>query len=244
MPSPPRQTVPQTVPQTVAQPAAPDDAVSLTVHSMPAADAALQDQRTRQGRWKMMLVLAMCAAPVLASYFTYYVIRPQGRTNYSQLIQPTKPLPASLALRELNGQTVAPDSLRRQWLLLTLGPAACDAACEQRLLVQRQLHQMLGREKDRLEKIWLVVDDGQPAEALLKGVQSGAEGARVLRAPRAELERWLEPAPGQALEDHFYIVDPMGEWMMRSPAKPEAQRLKRDLDKLLRASSFWDSAGR
>jgi hypothetical protein len=40
------------------------------------------------------------------------------------------------------------------------------------------------------------------------------------------------------------VVDPMGEWMMRAPVNPDPQKLKRDLEKLLRASSSWDVAGR
>jgi hypothetical protein len=222
----------------------PDDPVGLTVHSMPAADSALVAQRTRTGRWKMMMVLLMCAAPVIASYFTYYVIRPQGRTNYSELILPSRTLPPTMNLRDMAGQPVDPATLRRQWLLVTVADATCAADCEKRLYLQHQLHQMLGREKDRLDKVWLVLDDGAPKPELLKAVQGEPAAARVLRAPRADVERWLQPAAGQALEAHFYIVDPQGEWMMRAPVNPEAQRLKRDLERLLRASSFWDTAGR
>ena len=42
----------------------------------------------------------------------------------------------------------------------------------------------------------------------------------------------------------MYIVDPMGDWMMRVPANPDPARLKRDLEKLLRASAGWDRPGR
>jgi hypothetical protein len=66
----------------------------------------------------------------------------------------------------------------------------------------------------------------------------------VLRADRAALAGWLAPAPGHALEDHLYIVDPRGDWMMRAPAKADPAKLKRDLDRLLRASAGWDRAGR
>src|SRR5215510_11642002 len=81
----------------------------LTVHSMPAADPVTQ--RTRVGRWKMFAVLAVCAAPVVASYFTYFVIRPEGRTNYSTLIEPTKAMP-DLPLRALDGTPVPSASLK------------------------------------------------------------------------------------------------------------------------------------
>jgi hypothetical protein len=66
----------------------------------------------------------------------------------------------------------------------------------------------------------------------------------VLRVPRDALAAWLQPEAGRALEDHLYLVDPMGEWMLRMPADPDPARAKRDLDRLLRASSSWDLPGR
>ena len=66
----------------------------------------------------------------------------------------------------------------------------------------------------------------------------------MLRVPRATVAAWLKPAPGQALEDHLYIVDPLGEWMMRAPANADPSKLKRDITRLLRASGGWDQAGR
>ena len=191
----------------------------------------------------MLLVLLACAAPVLASYFTYYVIRPEGRTNYSTLIDPTRPLPADLGLRALDGGAVDPAGLKGQWLTLIVSDAACDAACERRVYLQRQLREMLGKERDRLDRLWLVTGDGQPAEAL-RNAAGSTGGLSILRADRERLAAWLVPEAGHALEDHVYIVDPMGRWMMRAPVDPEPARLKRDLDRLLRASSFWDRAGR
>ena len=136
-----------------------------------------------------------------------------------------------------------PASLRGQWLLVVVGSGACDAACEQRLYLQRQLREMLGRERDRVDKVWLVTDDASPRPELQAALASG-DPVRVLRVPATELARWLEPAPGQAPHDHLYIVDPMGMWMMRMPPAPEPSRVKRDLERLLRASSSWDHAGR
>jgi hypothetical protein len=71
--------------------------------------------------------------------------------------------------------------------------------------------------------------------------------AQALRIDAAVLRGWLSPAPGQALQDHLYVVDPMGNWMMRFPAHMDvnsASKAKRDLERLLRASASWDQAGR
>jgi len=222
-----------------------DHPLGLTVYDLPEPQAVAQadEQRTSQGRWRMLMVLLVCAAPVIASYFTYYVIRPEGRSNYGTLMQPTRTMPDSLALRTLDGQSVEARSLRNQWLLVVVGSGACDPACLERLYMQRQLRQMVGRERDRLDKVWLIVDEA-PVPAELKTYLTGPEPVQVLRVPQAQLAAWLQPASGQALQDHLYVVDPMGEWMMRFPPQPEPAKVKRDLERLLRASSFWDQPGR
>lgn len=226
----------------VAPPENPDP-VALTVHSMPPPDALALERRTRMGRLKMLLVLAVCAAPVIASYLMYYVVPPSGRTNYSELIQPTRAIPAALPLHTLQGQAQAATSLHGQWLLIAVGPSACIEACEQRLYMQRQLRQMLGRDRDRLDKVWFVTDELPVKPELLTAIGS-VEPVTILRAGREALAAWLQPAPGQALEDHLYIVDPMGEWMMRAPANADPTRLKKDLERLMRGSVGWDKAGR
>jgi hypothetical protein len=218
------------------------EAVGLTVHSMPAPELQSDARRTRVGRIKMLLVLLVCAAPVVASYFSYFVLRPQARSNYSSLILPTRSLPA-LPLRTLGGKPVEAASLRGQWLLLAVGPAGCDQPCQKRLYMQRQLREMLGRERDRIDKIWLVTDTAEPASALRAALDADPT-LQVLRVPSEALAAWLQPEAGHALEDHLYLVDPMGEWMMRVPADPDPARVKRDLDRLLRAASSWDLPGR
>lgn len=195
------------------------------------------------GRWKMLAILAVCAAPVVASYLSYFVIRPEGRSNYALLIEPARALPAALPLIDERGQRVAAASLHGQWLLVVAGPAACDTVCEKLLYTQRQLREMTGRERDRIDKLWLVTDDA-PLRAELRSALDRAPATRVLRVPHAALVEWLEPAAGESLASHLYIVDPMGQWMMRAPVSPEPAKLKRDVERLLRASSSWDRPGR
>lgn len=191
----------------------------------------------------MLLVLLVCALPVIASYLTYYVIRPEGRTNYGELIQPQRPMPADLALTDLQGRVVAAQSLRGQWLLLVVAGGACDEACERQLWLQRQLREAVGRDKDRVDKVWLIPDSGTPSVRTLQAIEAGTP-ALVLRVPEAALRRWLEPGGERRPEPHLYIVDPLANLMMRTPANPEPARLKRDLEKLLRASAGWDTPGR
>ena len=216
--------------------------LGLSVHGLPAAGPAMQAQRTRSGRWQMIAVLLVCAAPVIASYFTYYVIRPEGRRNFGELIQPQRALPEVQA-RTLDGAAVPLAALNGQWLLVSVAGGQCNAACEEHLYLQRQLRESLGREKDRLDWVWLINDASAPPAALAPAMAQG----QVLRVDPQALAGWLEPAPGQRIEDHLYLVDPLGHWMMRMPAsldKSSATKAKRDLDRLLRAAASWDTAGR
>ncbi|MCX8519914.1 MAG: hypothetical protein ORN28_00070 [Rhodoferax sp.] len=222
-----------------------DQALGLTVHSMPTAEQIAADPaaRTRLGRWKMALVLLICAAPVLASYFAYYVVRPEGRRNYGALIEPQRPIPPDLHGSTLDGRPVQLGSLKNQWLLISVAGAACNAQCTQHLYFQRQLREGLGKNKDRLDWVWLVDDDAPVQDAL----QPALRDATVIRIARDSLAQWLTPQAGHALPDHLYVVDPMGNWMMRfAPGinLQTAPKIKKDLDRLMRGSEGWDTAGR
>ena len=217
--------------------------VSFTVHSQPVPVLPDDTRRTWRGRWKMLAVLAVCAAPVVASYIAYFVVRPAGGgTNYGELVTP-RPVPKDLSLRTLDGTAVAPASLRGQWIMVVVGEAACDATCENQLYLQRQLRETLGRDAERVDKLWLVTDDAAPRPEVLAAI-GGGDPATVLRVDPAELSRWIEPAAGHTLAQHLHIIDPMGNWMMREPARPDASKVKRDLQRLLRASASWDEPGR
>jgi hypothetical protein len=225
-----------------------DEPLGLTVHSLPSArDAVDADgRRTRAGRLKMLGVLAVCAAPVIASYFTYYIVRPEGRRNFGELIEPQRPLP-QLNASALDGKQMPLPALGGQWLLVSVAGGACDAACEKNLYLQRQLRESLGKDKARLDWVWLVDDNAPVRPSLLPALAQ----ATVLRVDPKQLAQWLAPAPGRQLGEHLYLVDPMGHWMMRFPAPGAdqvdtvtAKNIKRDLERLLRASASWDRPGR
>jgi len=63
----------------------------------------------------------------------------------------------------------------------------------------------------------------------------------------AVLDNWLPVPAGNVQQDFIYVVDPMGNTMMRFPSRLDsaaAAKAKRDMEHLLRASLTWDSPGR
>jgi hypothetical protein len=209
-----------------------DAPLTMTVHGLPTPGAPAE-QRQVSGRLKMIAVLLVCAAPVIASYFTFYVVRPAAQSNYGVLINPQPAIP-DLQVTALDGSSSNLRALKNQWLLVSVASGACDAACEKHVYLQRQLRESLGRDKDRLDRVWLITDAAPVAPALLEQVNTASQGAYALRAPQDALAQWLQPQAGKKLSDHLYLV----------PADVEAAKAKRDIERLLRAANSWDRPGR
>jgi hypothetical protein len=224
----------------------PSHPLEMTVHSMPHSESTPSNayiaERTKKGRWKMLLVLLLCASPVIASYVTYYFIRPEGRRNFGELINPQRVVP-NLNANSQSGASVNLQTLTGQWLLVSVSGGACDAVCQKHLYLQRQMRESLGKEKDRLDWVWFVSDAAPVPDALLPALN----GATVLRLPAEQITSWMQPAATQQLADHLYLIDPMGNWMMRFPAGLDAvaaKKAKGDIDRVMRATASWDKAGR
>ena len=130
----------------------------------------------------LYLLLAVCVAPVLASYTAYYLLPPSGRTNYGTLVEPQRPLPA-LSLRRLDGTAVQAASLRGSWLMVQVDGGACDAACEQKLWKMRQVRLTTGKDADRVQRLWLIVDEAPLATLVMREY----DGTLFLRARADEL---------------------------------------------------------
>ncbi len=193
--------------------------------------AALQ----RGGRRKMLLVLFVCAAPLLFSYLTYYVIKPAGRTNYGALIDPRDhPIPATLAATTLDGKATSLDAYRGKWIMLQTGPSDCSDACRKQLFAMRQLRLMQGKEMTRIERVWLITD-AAPLDTMLIREYDGMDMLRVAPQP---LRAWLPVDAGDSADGHIFLIDPLGNLMMRFPRDADPAKVKNDIGKLLMASSI------
>ena len=202
-----------------------EQSLSESIH--PANSAGAQ----HRSRLKLYLVIAVCAAPVLASYYAYYFVRPEARSNYGELIDPQRPTPP-LRLATLEGQPFDAASLRGKWVLLMVAGGACDASCTDRLYHMRQVRLTTGKDRERVERVWLVPD----AMSLRPELRREYDGTRMLRADPAELAAWLALEPSDRPAERLYVVDPLGNLMMRFPVGADPNKTKRDLAKLLRAS--------
>lgn len=214
---------------------------------------------SRRNLWPLWAVFAVTLAPVIASYVMYYGVRPEGRVNYGDFVEPQvtlTALPVSVVVRPTVESAFAfaqdarksPPALKTlgdwqgRWLMLHVGPATCTEACRHELWLMRQVRLTTGRERDRVERIWILTDAGEPDPAVL----ANQEGLWVLRLGRLPLgdtliENWLSVAlrgttkAGSGV-GNIWIVDPMGNLMMRWPDNPDPNGMKKDINRLLKAS--------
>ena len=140
-------------------------------------------------RNKLLWVAAVCVAPLVLGTAAYLLgWSPGAPSNYGELIPPR--------MTPLN-------EFRGKWVLVTFDAGACDAYCERKLYVLRQVRRAQGKDMDRIERLWVLTDAGKPrADAL-----AASEGTRVARNGNYGF-------PGNPA-DHIYLVDPLGNLMMR-----------------------------
>jgi len=174
----------------------------------------------QRGRVKLALLAAFFALPVAAGWIAWWLDLAPGATgNYGTLLPPQ---PVQAAPFEL---------LKGKWVLVQFDRAACDAQCELKHYTMRQVRRALGKDMQRVERLWIVTDAGAPSAALLaaiEGTQVAPAGAGLAAAFPVE----------RMAADHIYLVDPLGNLMMRFPRDPDPSRMIKDLQRLLKVSRF------
>ncbi|MDE2598272.1 MAG: hypothetical protein KGL40_01470 [Rhodocyclaceae bacterium] len=178
-------------------------------------------EKKTKSRLFLLLIFAVCALPIAASLFVYYVWQPARLMNHGELME-LKPLPSGsffdAAGREMQLQATG------KWTLLVLDSGACDADCRQRLYDMRQIMRTFELNQDRLQQVWAVSDSVQPDGALLRE----DAGLKVVRAGDALLGFFPQPGVGR-----IYLIDDRGNQVLRYQPKPEPKRMIKDIARLL-----------
>ena len=182
----------------------------------------------RSFRINLVLIFAVFAVPLIAAYLSYYVWPPQGRLNYGELIDP-KTMP-DVALRNADGKEFSLSALRGKWIMLSVDSADCDEACDQKLFLMRQTRISMTKEMNRIERVLLLRGDAKATAELAKKYP----GMHILSGADDSLLNTFPGAPNAA--DHIYLVDPVGQVMMRYVKNPDATGIRRDLTRLLSVS--------
>jgi len=176
----------------------------------------------------------MCT-PFIASYLLYFwEVRPAS-INYGELL-PVKPI-AGTGLNLLDDTIFRIRQLRGKWVLLTVDSGKCDEQCRKKLYYMRQVRLVQNKEMNRIERLWLIDDDEAPDPQIFKEYKDSwfvkAKNSEILGAIPAKVSQ----------HDHIYLIDPMGNLMMRFPKDPDPAKMVKDLKRLLQVSQMEHAMG-
>lgn len=167
----------------------------------------------RADRLKLLLLLALFAAPGLAAWLVRDHWRPTAISSHGQLLEP---FASGL------------DLPRGQWVLLTVAPGGCADDCRHQLYLTRQVRAAQGREQERVERALLgSLGMDAPVEPGLRQVAAAPTGGSGFAGDGVRT----------------YVVDPQGRVMLRFPAQPDGKGMIRDLSRLLKASAGGVGSG-
>jgi cytochrome oxidase Cu insertion factor (SCO1/SenC/PrrC family) len=205
---------------------------------MPVSETAA---RTRS-RASLLLIFSLFAAPVVLAWLLFFVFPewvPTSTSNHGELIQPARPLPA-FQLESLSGDAINEGFLQGKWTFVYLHQGACDEACIQQLYKVRQVRLTQGKNIDRLQRLMLWEAAGVD-ESVRRELQEHFPGQVIAVVPDADLaliETFAVSESSPFIAGGVYLVDPMGNLMMKYALDQEPRGMIKDLERLLKYSAL------
>jgi hypothetical protein len=188
-------------------------------------------------RRQFLILLAIFILPLIAAYLVFFVfpgLRPTHTTNYGQLVQPARPLPA-LALRDADGQPAPAGLFKGKWTMVYVAPADCGDGCQKAVYLSRQVRTALDRNARRLQRVYIAPDTAALAAARSRFAVEHPD-LLLLADSGGGAAGFFQPA----VPDALYMVDPLGNWFMLYPPRADQDAdfkgILKDLKKLLNQS--------
>lgn len=190
----------------------------------------LNEKIQKSNRRKFLLLLALMCAPVVISYTLYFLeYRPESK-HYGDLIPIVKVNGAGT--NQSDNTILRMKDLHGKWILVTIDSGYCDEACQEKLYFMRQVRLVQGKEKHRIERLWLINDNAIPDAELVKQY----EGTLFVNAKDSEILGFIETRESQT--KHIYLIDPIGNLMMRFPENVDGTKMGHDIKRLLHVSQL------
>ena len=186
-------------------------------------------EKAKSNRRKFLLLLVVMCTPVIISYALYFMdYRPQSK-NYGDLIPIVKV--SGKGTNIADNTILRMKDLHGKWILVTVDSGDCNEACKNKLYYMRQVRTVQGKEKHRIERLWLINNSVKPSAELMKEY----EGTYFVNADSVILD-FIETKEEQT--KHIYLIDPIGNLMMRFPENVDGTKMGHDIKRLLHVSQL------
>lgn len=195
----------------------------------PLKSGRLRNMRT------VLLLGVLFFLPIVGAFALYYGTgwRPPINTHDAELFRPVRPLPSTTSLVHPDGTPAAADVLHRKWTLVYLNDGRCSSPqCRFALYFMRQTRLGLGKDMSRVQRVFLATRDCcSPRFPALEHA-----GLIVLDATRAQA--LLQSFPQDQRRYMVFVVDPLGNLVLRFDTRNDPKGLRTDMKTLLRLSSI------
>lgn len=189
-------------------------------------------------RWIFVLLMLLFVLPVIFATVLYMTgWRPSSIGNHGELIQPARKIEAQ-SLHTLDGKAVDFSGLRNTWVMVVFGSSSCPEACLKSVFEMRQVHAAQAKEIGRVQRVFIATDVDQAEALKIKLVDYPEMGVWTgdSKALSALFQSFGISAGQPAEQQGIYLVDPLGNVMMRYPPGSNPSGMLKDLTRLLKYS--------
>ena len=178
-----------------------------------------------KGKSPLLLLLTLFLLPLAIGGGLYaYGWHPSKPGNHGEILSPPRPLPP---LADASGKLLGKADFDGHWSLVVAGAGPCDAACKQWIVATRQVHVALYKQMGRVQRTWLSdqpMPDSAPLLAIQPDLHTAVAGSEAARA-----------AFDLSTSGHrVYVVDPMGQIILRYAPDADPRGILKDMERLLR----------
>ncbi len=185
------------------------------------------------GRLQLILIAAVFLGPFLLAWLLYDPDSgwmPETTTAHGELITPVKLVPdANLSVPRNEQDSPYPGI----WTLVHVGNGACDETCMKSLYKTRQVRKSLGKEDRRVQRI-LFLSNETPLDPAIAEHHPGLKVYSADQALTGEFILAIEPYDTRDI----FLIDPLGNLIMRFTSGTGMKDMFKDLQKLLKISQI------
>ena len=177
----------------------------------------------KKSRLQLLFIALVFLGPLaIAAWLYSQGSSPAGRTNHGALLEP---------IVNIGDPSSMPGVQDRTWLLLHRNPGTCDDACREALYKYRQARLMLGKEMDRVQRVFLH-GDSLPDTVFLADEHPG-----LITIEDSKLDALLNNKRPAALPaGGYYLIDPLGNLVMYFRPDIDPANMVDDIKHLLKLS--------
>lgn len=192
----------------------------------------------KKNPYTVWFVVLAFIAPVALAYFMYFFVEVKSFVNHGEILNPIVHI-NDFELKNETDEIIPKQELTFKWRTISFLGKDCDQLCETRLFDTRQIHTSLGKNQHRLLRMFVHLEPA--GEALLTLMAEEHPGVIHVYGN----EKIIINVLGDNIRDdagisnnETYIMDPMGNIMMRFTQDQPNKEFLYDLKKLLKASQI------